>query len=157
MITKKERNPDIRAIDGVYRTEMGESERLEYAPPFFERLRKRLQSFFPWFFAPRRTYLPNTVISLTSGQGIAPGQGLFDPIHRTWQVPVLLYGIDRNSSVLGDYESERWLCEQYREIPSRWESLKTRIAWYWEYLSCAYFARSDKSVLESMRKREHKV
>lgn len=116
-------------------------------------LRKRLQSFFPWFYAPRRAYLPNTVISFTSGQGIAPGQGLFDPIHRTWQVPVALYGVDRNSSILGDYESERWLCEQYRELPSRWESLKERIAWYWKYVSRLYFCKSDQAVVDDMRRR----
>lgn len=117
-------------------------------------LRKRLQSFFPWLYAPRRIDGRPRDIRVSGVNPVSVGHIERDPISGEFTKIIHIYDAINRAGRFYEYRCE---VETWRELPSRWESLKARIAWYAEYIFLAYWARSDKSVLESMRKRGHKA
>ena len=82
---------------------------------FWKKMENPIRGVLSYLFDKRRLPLPDTQIFFHSGQGITPNQRLFDPIHRIYQVPVEKLGSRDVDGVAQDL----WVCEQYREIPSR--------------------------------------
>lgn len=103
-----------------------------------------------WLFSKRRQILPNKVIIFSPVNLATKGMAILDPIHNIWQKPVEFLQKRPSPHYMGD--EDHWLCEQYRELPSRWESMLVKIAWFFESLLGLYWLRSDKSVISSMRK-----
>lgn len=107
--------------------------------------KKRRWSPVAWLFGKRRVDLPDTTLTFNLGQPIASGDVYFDPIQQIYQSPA-----ERVKTASSNLMP--WRCRQWKIIPSRWTSMKTKIKWAFEYIFKGYWLRSDKSVISSMRK-----
>ena len=90
--------------------------------------KKPRSALWSYFFANRLIGLPSAVVTFSPINSVRKGVGLYDPIHNIWQKPVGFFRTRPSPHYMGD--EEQWLCEQWRIIPSRFQSLIVRIVHY---------------------------
>lgn len=119
--------------------------------------KRRKWSPVAWLFGKRRIEMPEREVFVSTATISRVGDAWHDPL--TKEDMVLVDYNDNFSSEYVDEPGKRewvgrtWIVQPYKIIDSRWESLKTRIAWYWKYVSRLYSFKSDQAVVDDMRRR----